>query len=38
MKSEIIIALCNEVIKLLKKEKMVIKMNPGVKIFGSIHG
>lgn len=38
MKPEIVIALCTEVTKLLKKEKMVLHLSPGVKIFGSLHG
>jgi protein phosphatase len=38
MKSEIIIALCDEVIKVLKEEPMVLNLRGGTKIFGSIHG
>lgn len=35
---EIIIALCEEAIKILKKTPSLIELRPGVKIFGSIHG
>lgn len=35
---KIINALCKEVIEVMKKEPMVIKLKPGVKIFGSLHG
>ena len=38
LKPGIIIALCNEVIKLLKQSPTLIHLRPGVKIFGSIHG
>ena len=38
LRPEIIIALCEEVIKALKKDPPLIKLKPGVKIFGSIHG
>ena len=38
MKSEIIIALCNAVIKVLKQEPMLVHLRAGVKIIGSIHG
>ncbi len=38
LRSEIILALCEEVIKVLKKDPPVIRLNPGVKIIGSIHG
>lgn len=38
LKSEIIIALCNEVIKVLKQTSTLVHLRPGVKIFGSIHG
>lgn len=35
---QILSTLCKEVIKVMAKEPMVIELNPGVKIFGSIHG
>lgn len=38
LRSEIIIALCEEVIKVLKKDPPLIRLKPGVKIFGSVHG
>ncbi len=38
LKPEIIIALCSSVIKLLKKEPMLIKLRSGLKIIGSLHG
>lgn len=38
LRSEIIIALCEEVIKVLKKDPPVIRLKPGVKVFGSLHG
>lgn len=38
LRPEIIIALCEEVIKVLKVSPCLIKLKPGVKIFGSIHG
>ena len=38
LKPEIIMALCDEVIKILKKTPSLITLRPGVKIFGSIHG
>lgn len=34
----IVIKLCDEVIKILKKSDTVLKVRPPVKIFGSIHG
>ena len=37
-KPDIIIALCEEAIKVLKKDPTVLYLKPGVKIFGSIHG
>ena len=38
LRSEIIIALCDEAIKILKTSSTLVKLRPGVKIFGSIHG
>lgn len=38
LRSEIIIALCEEVIKVLRKDPPVIRLKPGVKVFGSVHG
>lgn len=38
VKSEIILSLCDEVIKILKNSPTLIYLRPGVKIFGSIHG
>lgn len=38
VKSEIILSLCDEVIKILKSSPTLIYLRPGVKIFGSIHG
>ena len=38
MKPEIIKALCNEVIKIIKQEPMVLNLRGGTKIIGSIHG
>ena len=38
LKSQIITALCEEAIKVLINDPQVLKLKPGVKIFGSIHG
>ena len=38
VKPEIIISLCDEVIKVLKDSPTLVYLRPGVKIFGSIHG
>lgn len=38
LKPEIILALCDESIRLLKTTPSLIKLRPGVKIFGSLHG
>lgn len=38
LKPEIIKALCNEVIKIIKQEPMVLNLRGGTKIIGSIHG
>lgn len=38
LKSQIILALCEEAIKVLKLDPPVLRMRPGVKIFGSLHG
>ena len=38
LKSQIILALCEEAIKVLKNDPPVLRMRPGVKIFGSLHG
>ena len=38
IKPEIIKALCMEMIKVLKQTPSLIRLRPGVKIFGSIHG
>lgn len=38
VKCEIIISLCDEVIKVLKQSPTLVYLRPGVKIFGSIHG
>jgi protein phosphatase len=35
---QMIMALCDQVIKVLKKKPVVVNMKPPVKIFGSIHG
>ena len=38
VKKEIILSLCDEAIKVLKKSPTLVYLRPGVKIFGSIHG
>lgn len=38
LRPEIINALCDETIKILKTQNTVVRMRAGVKIFGSIHG
>lgn len=38
MSAQIVMALCDQVIKLLEKKPMVVRIKPPVKIFGSIHG